>query len=291
MRTITTATDDAIQASHVPFLALAQLEFDNETLNTDATERTSASSSYVQKISFAVTKSGPLIVTFQLKGAGGTAYGKIKRNGVDVGAEQTESTGAYATKTQTITGWTVGDTCELWIKAGSGATAYEKTWSVILYGTVRLTNAGYDFEWGGYIWTGAGNLGSISPIEEGTDLQMYGITLTLSGIPSQYVAECFTTGYSGRSATIWLAPLDENYAILEDPTIVFKGKMDTMPMKLGKEAAIQVTVESDLVQWERGKSRVFGNADQQSEHPSDKGFEFVAQMVDKEIYFGRPYNT
>jgi hypothetical protein len=157
-------------------------------------------------------------------------------------------------------------------------------------GTVRLTNAGYAFNWNGHTWTGAGNLGSISAIEEGIDLQMYGITLTLSGIDSQYIAECLGIGYSGRNGTIWLAPLDENYQILSDPIIVFKGKMDTMPIKLGAEAAIQVTIESDLVNWERGKSRIYGNADQQSEYPSDIGFEYVAQMVDKEIFWGRAYN-
>jgi hypothetical protein len=156
-------------------------------------------------------------------------------------------------------------------------------------GTVRLTNAGYNFVWNGHTWTGAGDLGSVSTIEEGTDLQMYGITLTLSGIPSQYIAECFGTGYSGRSAIIRLAPLDENYQILADPIIIFQGKMDTMPIKLGSQSAIQITIESDLIQWDRGKSRVFSDADQQSEYPGDKGFEFAAQLVDREIYFGRPY--
>lgn len=157
-------------------------------------------------------------------------------------------------------------------------------------GVVRLTNAGYNFTWNGYTWTGTGSLGSISAIEEGTDLQMYGITLTLSGIESRYVAACLNSEYSGRNGTIWLAPLDENYRILANPVIIFKGRMDTMPMKLGKEAAIQVTIESALMTWERGKSRVYGMSDQQSEYPNDLGLEFVAQMVDQEIYWGRPYN-
>ncbi|MEN6375555.1 MAG: hypothetical protein ABFD75_12375 [Smithella sp.] len=157
-------------------------------------------------------------------------------------------------------------------------------------GTVRMTNAGYNFTWAGNVWTGCGNLGSISAVEEGTDLQMYGITLTLSGIESRYVAACLNSEYSGRNGTIWLAPLDANYQILANPVIVFKGKMDTMPMKLGKEAAIQVTIESALMQWERGKSRVFGNDDQQSEYAGDLGFEYVAQCVEQEIYFGRPYS-
>lgn len=157
-------------------------------------------------------------------------------------------------------------------------------------GTVRVCNAGYNFTWNGYTWTGCGNLGSISAIEEGTDLQMYGCTLTLTGIESRYVAACLNSEYSGRTGTIWLAPLDANYQIISNPVIIFKGKMDTMPMKIGKEAAIQVTIESDLVSWERGKSRVYGQADQQGEYPGDMGFEYIAQMVEQEIYWGRPYS-
>ena len=154
-------------------------------------------------------------------------------------------------------------------------------------GTVRLTNAGYDFQWNGYTWTGAGELGSISAIEEGLDLQMYGCNLTLSGIDQASVALCLGSGYAGRDATIWLAPLDPNYNLLNDPVIIFKGKMDTMPIKLGNQAAIQLTIESRLIDWERPRFRRFNDADQKSDFPNDRGFEFVAQMVEKEILWGR----
>lgn len=154
-------------------------------------------------------------------------------------------------------------------------------------GIVRFTNAGYAFDWNGHTWIGAGNLGTISAIEEGQELQMYGCTLTLTGIASNYIAECFGVGYSGRAATIYLAPLDSNYNILSDPVIIFKGKMDTMPIQLGDQAAIQVTIESKLIDWERPRVRRYNNEDQQAEFPNDKGFEFVPQMVEKTLLWGR----
>lgn len=153
-------------------------------------------------------------------------------------------------------------------------------------GFVRMCNAGYAFQWNGYTWTGAGNLGTISAIEEGQDLQMYGCTLTLSGIASDVIAKCFGVGYSGRKATIWIAPLDSNYNILADPVIVFKGKMDTMPISLGENSQVQVTIESKLVDWERPRVRRYNNEDQQAEFPGDKGFEFVPQMVEKQLLWG-----
>jgi len=156
-------------------------------------------------------------------------------------------------------------------------------------GVIRLCNTGYPFEWDGKTWIGSGNLGTISEIEEGKDLQMYGCVLTLTGLDSEVMASALGSGYSGRAATIWLAPLDEDFQVISDPVIIFKGKMDTMPIKLGKHAAIQLTIESKLVSWERPYNRRYNNEDQQSEYPNDKGLEFVAQMVEKEIYWGRSY--
>ena len=56
-------------------------------------------------------------------------------------------------------------------------------------GFVRLSNASYNIDWAGNTWTGAGNLGTISAIEEGQDLQEYGCTLTLSGVSADYIAK------------------------------------------------------------------------------------------------------
>lgn len=154
-------------------------------------------------------------------------------------------------------------------------------------GAMYLSNAGYNFDWNGHTWIGLGNLGTISAIEEGQDMQEYGCTLTLSGIPSDYVAKSLGTGYQGRTATIWLAPLTDDYQVLSDPVIVFKGRMDTMPIQLGADAAIQVTVESKLTDWERARVRRYNDADQKAEHSSDRGFEYVALMVEKELVWGR----
>jgi len=153
-------------------------------------------------------------------------------------------------------------------------------------GTTRACNAGYNFVWGGHTWIGVGNLGKIGAIQEGKDLQMYGCSLELSGIPPEMVAIALNNEYQGNPATIWFAPLDENYTILADPIIVFKGRMDTMPIELGETATIQLTIESRLVDWERPRISRYNDVDQQKLHPGDKGLEFIAQMVEKELVWG-----
>lgn len=154
-------------------------------------------------------------------------------------------------------------------------------------GTERYTNAGSNFIWDGHVWYGTSGLGTISALEEGQDLQEYGCTLTLSGISAEHVAKCLGAGYQGRSATIWMAPLSEDFRILEDPIVIFKGRMDTMPIQLGSEASIQITIESKLVDWERPRVRRYNNEDQIAEYPTDRGFEYVTLMVEKELVWGK----
>jgi len=56
-----------------------------------------------------------------------TAYGRVYRNGVAIGTEQTDTTGTYATKSEDITQtWNPGDTAELWIhNDGTGTTSVQ----------------------------------------------------------------------------------------------------------------------------------------------------------------------
>lgn len=155
-------------------------------------------------------------------------------------------------------------------------------------GTVRVCNAGYAFPWGGFDWIGLGQLGSVDGISEGASLQMYGCGLTLSGIPPEYISEMMTPAdYQGKTAIIRLAPLTDDYQIIADPVVVFKGRMDTCDIQLGQTATITLTVESRLVDWERPRTRRYNDADQQAAHPGDKGMQYVDQMVSKDLKWGR----
>lgn len=154
-------------------------------------------------------------------------------------------------------------------------------------GTLRLSSAAYDFQWNGYTWTGAGNLASIQVIEEGAELQMYGVQMTLSGIPATLVSNALNQTYRGRSALIYLAPLDSSYNVLADPVVAFSGRMDTMQIEIGKTATIAMTAESRLTDWERARVRRYNSEDQQQVYPGDLGFQFVPQMVEKQITWGR----
>lgn len=154
-------------------------------------------------------------------------------------------------------------------------------------GTTRVTNNAYDVQWDGYTWTGLGTLGAVEAVKEGAGLEANGLALRLSGIPTAMLAIALDEQYQGRSATIWAAPLDSEHRIIADPVVVFKGRMDTMPIGMGKTGEITLNLESRLADWERPRVRRYNDADQQAEYPGDLGLQFVEQMVEKQLIWGR----
>lgn len=87
-----------------------KLEFSNDT------EKETTLNSYVKMKEIQVCRAGTLRIKFDLKTNYLTRkfYGQLKRNGVDVGTEQEEPGTSYQTKSQDISGWSEGDTLELW---------------------------------------------------------------------------------------------------------------------------------------------------------------------------------
>lgn len=171
---------------------------------------------------------------------------------------------------------------------GSGSSCYQfvgGSWTTIETTEYHYRNP--TFTQPGIPWLGLGNMGSIDAIQEGGELQMYGCTLTLSGIPSEYINLAFGHDYQGRPATIWLAPLTSDYQIISDPAIAFLGRMDVMNVEIGETATITVSIESKLVDWERPRVRRYNHEDQITRFPNDRGLEFVQQMVERELIWGR----
>ena len=155
-------------------------------------------------------------------------------------------------------------------------------------GVVRASSADRDFTFDSETYLGLGNFGSVSVIEESAEVKANGVSCTLSGVPSEFIADALNEDYQGRDAKIFLGFLDADYALIDDPLLAFHGRIDTQDIGLGGDAQISVTLESRLIDWERPRVRRYTNEDQQNEYSDDKGLEFVSQMVEKEILWPGP---
>jgi hypothetical protein len=141
---------------------------------------------------------------------------------------------------------------------------------------------------GGVEYVGAGTLLQIGEIAESAELQANGLTVALSGITEPLISKARDEDYQGRELKVLLGAIDSEGDVTDNPVVMFSGFMDTMVINDGAETAtIQITVENRLIEFERTRGRRYTAEDQKIDYPNDKGLEFVAEMQEKEIIWGR----
>lgn len=147
-------------------------------------------------------------------------------------------------------------------------------------GPVRLWTGLGDLTWNGNVFTGAGDLLAVSPIEETAEVASKGITLTLSGLPTSLVATLDGEAWQNRPARVWLALFDEDgVTMIDDPVPIMRGRMDQITHTEGETATVALTIESRLADLERPRIRRYTAADHEAEYPGDLAFAFVEDIA------------
>jgi len=150
--------------------------------------------------------------------------------------------------------------------------------------TVRLWTGNYTITISGEDYIGAGDILSISSVQETADTQANGATISVSGIPTNYLSMALQEQYQGRPCRILFGILSSPSDMVE----VFSGEIDKMDINEAADSAtVVVSVENVLIILERPVVRRFTHEDQQTRYPGDLGLEFVASLQDKELFFGR----
>ena len=161
----------------------------------------------------------------------------------------------------------------------------------------------------GVVYSGAASLLNISTIEETTEIAARGMTFQMSGIPSELLSLAISEPYQGRIARAHfgvlnvperlltqvgeiitsenLLPIDISESDQRELVEIFSGHMDVMSISDGEDTAvITITAESRLIALERPVVSRFTPEDQKRRYAGDKGFDFVADLQDKEIKWG-----
>ena len=162
-------------------------------------------------------------------------------------------------------------------------------------GTLRL--------WGGYgsltmtaggsskTFTGTGDLLGFTPIQETSTLQMSGVTISMTGIKSSIISSILSAQYTNRNGTLYMGLFDTNKSVIADVYTLFKGKMDVANIQEQADSSIvTLNIESRLVQFDLPLNRLYTLEDQQVDFPNDVGFEFIPDLQDKEIIWGKATN-
>jgi hypothetical protein len=155
-------------------------------------------------------------------------------------------------------------------------------------GTLYVHNGLGTYNWDSQDWLGVGDLGSISKVEEGTDVSPYAITLTLSGLDATMSGAALTEDYFMRPVTVYLGLLDADDVLIDTPTQIWEGLMDQMNLTVGADGgdAIQLIAESELSRFDKSKNLMYTNANQQQRYAGDLFFSHIHKVEGAKIKWG-----
>ena len=149
-------------------------------------------------------------------------------------------------------------------------------------GAIRLWTGYANRDIEGNTYVAAGNLLSITNLEEVADMSAKSAEVVLSGISTELVSLALQEPYQGRNARILFGIEGE------DPIEVFGGLMDVMTIQdSGETSTISLTLENRLVELERVRPFRYTDQSHKLRYPNDDFFSFVPALQDREIVWGR----
>lgn len=158
-------------------------------------------------------------------------------------------------------------------------------------GTVYLWSGFGTISWNGQTWTGIGDLGSITPIEEGTNVQARGLTIALSGFDATLVSLVMGEVQLGLPVTLYLGAFSGG-SIIPTPIAAFAGRIDQPTIEVsGETASISINCESRLIDMNTSVSKRYTDDQQQTDFPGDTAFSFVMGIINATIYWGNNPNS
>lgn len=145
-----------------------------------------------------------------------------------------------------------------------------------------------DLVWDSKTWSGVGNFLGVGETKETQDVEAQNLSITLSGIPTSLISLALTENYQGRTINLWFGCLDSSGAVIADPELIFRGKLDVLRIaESGETATIKAQCESNLVILTKAKERRYTSEDQKIDYPSDTFFDQVPDLQNKEVQWGR----
>lgn len=142
-------------------------------------------------------------------------------------------------------------------------------------------------QWNGQTWLGVGAFGNISAIEESSNIQANGVTLSLSGIDSTLIAKALNELRQNYPVQMWFGAIDGGN-VVADPWNCFSGRIDVPTVDEGAQTStISINVESRLIDLQRSRERRYTDQDQQGEFPGDLGFQYVPALQDFSGVWGK----
>lgn len=150
-----------------------------------------------------------------------------------------------------------------------------------------------DVTFNGQTYQGAGTLLEITPFEESDEIVAKGARFSFSGIPTAMISLALGQISIKNQVKCWLNFVDPSAGTLVatsggDAVLIYEGFMDVPEIFQGPETSrIVISTENKLRELKRSKELKYTDEQQKLLYPGDKGLEYVSQVQDMEITWGR----
>lgn len=139
-------------------------------------------------------------------------------------------------------------------------------------------------DWNGFTWTGAGTLGTVTPVKHTNDLAIQEITFSLTGADPAIVAS-LDDNVRNLSGIVWLACLDEHGKVVADPYQLLDSQLDYQSSSIDDSgvATISITARSGFYTLDRALDAVWSSADQKGTYPTDSGMDMISLLQNQDV--------
>ena len=152
-------------------------------------------------------------------------------------------------------------------------------------GAVRIWNGYHPITIEGEEYLGLADLMSVSGFDESMEIAAKGADVAIAGFDSSVISIALQENYQNRPMRIMVGTLDNGVATVYT---VFRGRMDVMDInEAGGTSVISVSAENRLIDLERARSSRYTSEDQKTYYPGDLGLDYVAELQDKSIDWGK----
>jgi|TARA_R110000851_G_scaffold41596_2_gene104263 hypothetical protein len=154
--------------------------------------------------------------------------------------------------------------------------------------TIRVWSGNDDITIGGVSYNGAGQLLSISEVNESTELKSNGLTVSISGMDATILNYALTENYQNRFITIYLGYLMGGANESAGTLTLFKGRMTNLVINDTPDGStIAINAENRLVDLDRPSNFRYTKESQNFLHSGDTSLNRVTSLQDKEIIWGK----
>ncbi|MGN6270859.1 MAG: hypothetical protein ACTHM0_13325 [Sphingomonas sp.] len=137
-------------------------------------------------------------------------------------------------------------------------------------------------------WTAVGGLGQIDTIGESTDGSAVGVRASLFQVPSEFRDDVADQAVRGCLYELYVGALDSTYRTVIGFKKIWIGKLDTYDIvDAGETITVTAGGESRQIDQRRPTIKRFTDWWQQRKYPGDRGFEYVAAMVEVPILWAK----